>query len=400
MTKFFEPINASATHIHHSALELSPASSIVRKLYYDRCKRITLLPRVVVGTPDKWDQDVPVSSKDRERYQSCTWSPWGRFIAAQTKKAVEILSQCTLKTSTTLQPTEPGYQLTGPLAYAPDGTSLACASATGIVIWDIQTGGVAKEIKGGTNIISMAWSLDGRKIATTGRAPSSSVRVYMYDIASRRGSYVGAFLSFHSPPLWACEESFWGALMTSGHRSIQIFKIGSALAPAESLGISHARIQPPFEAWSFSPTTYRVSISTPSALYILDARSSNITLEEIGHFKSHSFSSEGAFFGASQEGLLHVWRYSPDRYHPWRKFGSQSSALHLIQFSPTLSSILGYAKNLLQVWPLHGLPTVPDPPREQYAGLSRSGNYIVTACKLGSTARIVTGKSLNSSTQV
>jgi hypothetical protein len=50
VTKFFEPINVSAAHIYHSALELSPLSSIVRRLYYHQ--RHTPFPRVLVGTPD------------------------------------------------------------------------------------------------------------------------------------------------------------------------------------------------------------------------------------------------------------------------------------------------------------------------------------------------------------
>jgi hypothetical protein len=49
VTKFFEPINVSATHIYHSALELSPLSSIVRRLYYHQ--RHTPFPRVAGWNP-------------------------------------------------------------------------------------------------------------------------------------------------------------------------------------------------------------------------------------------------------------------------------------------------------------------------------------------------------------
>ena len=45
---FFEFIDVSATHVYHSALELSPLSSVVRKLYYHR--RPTPFPRVVGAT--------------------------------------------------------------------------------------------------------------------------------------------------------------------------------------------------------------------------------------------------------------------------------------------------------------------------------------------------------------
>ena len=71
---FFEVINVSVVHIYHSALELSPVSSIIRTLYYDR--RITPLPKVVIGIPDSWDQSVAVSGKDNY-HGLCTWSPCG-----------------------------------------------------------------------------------------------------------------------------------------------------------------------------------------------------------------------------------------------------------------------------------------------------------------------------------
>ena len=68
----------------------------------------------------------------------CTWSPCGRFVAAQTRKVVEIRSQLTLELTTILQPPETITDLTGPLAYSPDGRSIACASDIAIIIWDIQ----------------------------------------------------------------------------------------------------------------------------------------------------------------------------------------------------------------------------------------------------------------------
>ena len=118
VTKFFEPINVSAIHIYHSALELCPMSSIVRGHYYDWCSRITRLPRVVVGTPGSWDPTISVSSKCYE-YESCTWSPCGRFVAAQVANVVEIRNQFTFELPTVLQPTDTTHRLTGPLAYSP-----------------------------------------------------------------------------------------------------------------------------------------------------------------------------------------------------------------------------------------------------------------------------------------
>ena len=385
VTKFFEPINASATHIYYSALELSPASSIVRKLYYCRCNRITLLPRVVVGTPDLWDQRVSVSSKDCEHYQSCTWSQCGQFIAAQTRNVVEIRNQLTLGLFTTLRPTEPVHKLTGPLAYPPDGRSIACASDAGILIWDIQTGGVAKEIACGPNITSMVWSSDGRTIATTSDMlpladPYVRSRVCTYDVVSGLGLGVGELLSCGTPYLWAHKTSIQVASMTfdPSYVTIEVFKIGSTLIRVHSFNITAPRIGFFPAIWSISPTTSRIFISTPRDLYILDYQNSKVLLEETGCFRSHCFSSDGSFFAASNEDMVHIWRYYHGCYILWETFMCRSLSIYPPHFSPTTPSILERIANTLQVCRLRGLPTSIVRPDNKYGGITPSGNYITT----------------------
>ena len=104
VTKFFEPINVSATHIYHSALELSPLSSIIRRLYYQR--RHTSSPRVIAGNQDSWDQQLVASC--RYNYSLCAWSPCGRFIAVGDQDSVEIRDSLSFELLSTLMPTEPG----------------------------------------------------------------------------------------------------------------------------------------------------------------------------------------------------------------------------------------------------------------------------------------------------
>ena len=131
VTRFFEVIKVSAPHVYHSALELSPASSIIRKMYHHH--RVTCSPKVVVGIPESWTQTVVIFRKV-ESNKSCIWSPCGRFVAALTLRAVEIRNQLTLELITILQPRETITDLTGPLAYSPDGRSIACASNIAIII--------------------------------------------------------------------------------------------------------------------------------------------------------------------------------------------------------------------------------------------------------------------------
>ena len=180
VTSFFEVIKVSAPHIYHSALELCPASSIVRKLYYHR--RIARSPKVVVGTPDSWGPTIAASGC----YSFCIWSPCGQFVAAQTEIFAEIRNQLTMELVTILHPTEAIPNLTGSLAYSPDGRFIACTSDTTIVIWDIQTGGVAEEIEieyHGCGI-SLVWSSDGGTICIIGSKAGVDFVVHTYDISS------------------------------------------------------------------------------------------------------------------------------------------------------------------------------------------------------------------------
>jgi hypothetical protein len=126
VTKFFEVINVSATHIYHSALELCPMSSIIRKLYYDRCHRITGSPRIAIGTPDSWDRTVSISSKNGD-YESSTWSPCGQFVAAQTSDVVEIRNPLPSNYSPPSNPPNPPLNSRAHLPIRPMGVPLPVA---------------------------------------------------------------------------------------------------------------------------------------------------------------------------------------------------------------------------------------------------------------------------------
>ena len=386
MTKFFDVINVSATHIYHSALELCPVSSIIRKLYYHR--RINRSPKVVVGTPDSWDQSITVSYKDHH-YGHCTWSPCGRFVATQTTETVEIRNQLTLESVTILQRTETVPYLEGPLAYSPDGRSIACASYDAIIIWDIQTGGVAKEIRCGANN-SLVWSSDGGTLCTIHSESEATFTVHTHAISSGTTSSLCTFQSEDNPYLWTDGESFWVMTIVGGRYhvdSIDILKVGSTLAKVQSFsfGMLDGKIG------SFSPATRRISISSDHKLCILDIRGpgpGNRLLYNSGDFFSHCFSSDGSLFAASQKSTVHIWKYDSGYYVLRWELRCQGPPISPLRFSPTLSSILGNSRDILQVWRLHEPPTTSETYRQQCVGLSRSGTRIVTAYEGESTITI------------
>ena len=409
ITKFFEPVNTSAVHIYHSVLELSPLSSIVRKLYYHRQR--TPFPRVVAGIPDAWEECIRLYAKPY--YRTCTWSPCGRFVAAGAQETVDIRDPLSSELLSTL--TQSNTSQTGPLAYSPDGYSLASLSGTSLTIWDIQTGGVAREIEcSATTNISLAWSLDRATICVMACPwqdwgidailqlldhDVGDYAVNVYDVASGTTLSSGTLQSRGRPHLWAHNMSFRVITIEQGDQTFTIdtFEVGSIFTKVESFHTKPWGIGDRIR--SFSPTTYQISIFNliRDHLHILDVRRSECLLEvsEGGEnlgFSAHSFSSDGSLFAASSLRGIHIWKYTSGRYILWREFPSQTVPIfsHFPpQFSPTSSSILGHRAGPLQVWRLDGPPIVAHPDyRGPLAVISHCGTYIATDYAANSTVTI------------
>ena len=375
-----------------NTLELCPASSILRKLYYDRCRvGISCFPRVVVGNPDSWDLTISFSSKDS--YQRCTWSPCGRFVAARTTSNVEIRNQLTFQLLAVLQSPITPSLLEGPPAYSPDGRSLACGFSNGIVIWDIQTGGVARSINCCNNILFLVWSMDGKTIASAPYYCDGFSSVNTYDVAPGAPLFEGKFEQEWVFQLWAWEKTFrfisqqW---FFASEPALSISEIGPSRIKIESLPV----VCPPssFTA-DFAPSTCRLSISSPNTLRILDARNLQSLLHETNEKTSPYFSSDGNLFAAGHKNGFRVWKYASDRYtllveFPLPHIPYLSPTGLAFEFSPTSTSILLWYRNFLQVWRLHAPPTTPKT-CHRHAALSRSGRYIATVRQSQSTVIII-----------
>ena len=378
MTKFFEPIKASATHIYHSALELCPTSSIVRKLYYGRCDRITRCPRLVIGTPDSW---APIRSFScKGGYKSCAWSPCGQFIATRAEKTVEIRNHLTFELLTILQPPNDTPPLVGLPVYSPNERSLACAFSDGVVIWDIQTGGVVKSFECRGHIESLVWSLDGGGIAITSDGRGDGCYIKTYDIAS--GAQLFAEKSY-TPHLWAYKETFRFVTdsLEESRPEISISEIGPTLTKIESVSPEFRMKDPGVTA--FSPSTSHVSISDLGSFRIMEIRKSNLLLEaDSSSFHFFQFSLDGNLFAAVDFDCIHIWKYASGSYTLWRKFPFHNPPIFDcdLLFSPTPVSILFQHGNAVQVWPLDDSITLPKPHRLcEYAAIPPSGHYIATA---------------------
>ena len=395
VTKFYEPINVSATHIYHSALELSPVLSIVRKLYYDRCHGVTRVPRVVIGTPDSWDTAISVSGK--HGYGSCAWSPCGQFVAAHTGETVEIRNHLTFELFIVLKSTKYTPLPTSPLAYSPDGRSLACGFSGGIVIWDIQTGGVANEIGCRKCIASLTWSLDGSMVAITLNSGGFVTDVETFNVFSGERLFTKQSESQAYIYLWAHEKSFrlMEAVPHADYRrrlylTYTISEIGPTLIEIESSSLDTGN---PY-AWkvseiAFSPSTHHFA-TLGSAIFVYDIRTSHRLLEEYGSLASFQFSPDGSHFASFGRDALSVFWCTSGRYTLLWKSESRHEHKPCLQFSPTSSSILSQHDGILQARRLSDLPiaesrgqSFTSKPRDQSIAISHSGRRIATAYSYG-----------------
>ena len=388
VTRFFELISVSATHIYHTALELSPLSSIIRRLYYHW--RHTPSPRVMVGNQDSWDPWLAASGE--YDHSLCTWSPCGRFAAAWNGEGVEIRDPLSFELLSTLMPTEPTQEFVDELACSIDGCSVASIFGNSLTIWDIQTGGVAKEteLRSAYNF-SLVWSLNGSTIGIISADPGTELyRVYIYNIASGEIHSPGVLSSVDDPYLWAHDASF--RVMTTARDDqgcgINIFEVGSVLTKIESFCIGlQGR-----DSWvgSFSQTTYRISISIGNSHFVFDVRTSRrLSIE--GYFKSHCFSSDGNLFAGVSYSAVHVWKYTSDDYILWRQFPLQDLTLtyHSFQFSPTSSSLLARSEKFLHLLRLDGPPIVDRPGHwVLLVAISRCGSYVATGRQVDSSVTI------------
>jgi len=390
-TNFYEVINVSATHIYHSALELSPLSSVVRKLYHSQQPHPS--PRVVIGVPDLWDDVSASVFPIHSLYQCSVWSPCGHFIAAATEDAVEIRGALALNLLFTLQLARAtnddwDHYDWDQLAYSPDGHCLTYCSCDMTIIWDTQTGGVVGEFhcEVTNNRPQLVWSLDNGMIGIISWVQGRFI-MHIYKVTSGKMQSFEIVSSTDDGYLWAHDKSFW--FMTAAKDdmglTIDIYEVGTTLTKVEQY---HLHSLPSgvcihlFE--TFSPTTYRICTSSTSETFILDICSSEVLLQEPGPSHYPTFSPDGNLFAAFiRSGLdyILIWRYTSGHFVQWRKFQQTLSEL---QFSPTLSSILGCSSSFLCVLDLGHFPTTPT--IESGATICRiwdaypsNGAYIATA---------------------
>ena len=408
VTRFFEVIKVSAPHIYHSALELSPEQSIVRKNYYCSPSQ-GFVPKVVFGLSSSWEQPVAINGQRG----SCAWSPCGQFFVTHTPTSVGVWDALTLEKLSSLQLTDfwtidPSglmMELSSMLSYSSDGCLLAGCSGSMITIWDVQTGGVVKEVgdKDCWDIPkSLVWSSDGTALSVMfGR--NKTWRVYTYDVASGEIVSTNKFLSSTEPCLWQHNNTLqvMTILGDSGFQAtISIFEVlpisMNHLIRSFSikLNLSDESLTTTI---SFSPSTYRIAALThkkyghsggDDILLAFDIQKSKILLQERNCSAPINLSPDGSLLATFGLGSLYVLKFtSEEGYVFWREFpcwnSSDAEIPYSYQFSPDSSSILIDKGDALEVRHLESPQTTLEREHGYYDVYSADGAYVVTASSGG-----------------
>ena len=359
---FFEVISLSAPHIYHSALPLSPQTSIIREMY----KQYTHpLPRVVRGLPSSWDPTAVISHSDISPYNA-VWSPCNRVIAIVDDRAVVILDAATLSRLDTFEiPSARYYYEYWQPSFSPDGHCLTLLGVGELISWDLQTGGPLGAIPSGfkrgadPNLgpFSSTYSEDGKAIAVAYSSWNSHSfdRYYYtfirtYDLSRTEAGPRCAPEGRIIEPIWTHGKCIRFVTINPGSVAVSEveFTLKNPPVEVESLPISDKIVGG--ERFLFLPSLSRLAFLLRDTIQVWDAKAAKLLLKSAfkpcdsnsSHLPAGSFSSDGRFFACLDEStVVLVWKESPTGYVLHQKLQFVNSDLRPVQprLSPSGESI-------------------------------------------------------------
>ena len=365
---FFEVISASAPHIYHSALPLSPRQSTVRKLYEQYARPSA---RVVHGLSFSWEPIVATFGH-HDFGLDFAWSPCTRFIAiaGSNSSSISIVDAVTLKQLNTIEP--PQGQRSRGLSFSPDSRLLTQFSDGKLTSWDLQTGVPVGAIPFVDEVIfpgfSSAYSADGKVIAvacnswvTTRSNDDTTFTIATYNLHSRTPVY-----SYTVPkgrvmaPIWTHGGYIRFATVEPG--SIRMWEIpfNSMNTPEEVDSLLLPDEIRSLEDLLFLPTPFRFAFTLRKKVSVLDVQGSKLLdFTARNELSEMSFSPDGRFFACSTRREVHVWKESPIGYELHQNLVlKETGAPSTIFFSQNGESIIMCRHSSVSLWPT-GYPIVP-----------------------------------------
>ena len=346
---FFQLIQQSAQHIYHSALPLSPKSSIFFSLSPPGQSRIS----DSYARPDRWGSILHTIPG---RFTCVTTIGPGRtakIAGACDDGRVRIYDSVTGVLKLSLRPEFPIQELTGPA----DGSLLVCTHSGQpfITLWDLQTGGhvhtfVLKEEAKYTTV-----SLKGRYLA----CETSENTVGVWETASR-AQHPDPLEEFEgTTPCWLAPEEL---IMCVDWRSAYIQNVVTKGPPAHKFDMTMHGSRP-----VYSQIFDRLVI-VPSSIFgnhfiIIDAKTGmSSTLNCSGNYPFSAFSqtTEHLVCGGGGLGLDTVDISTGCRTH--FDFPAEATSVSTLSDGTVVANFQGSGIQLLSLDQEHASPRQPTPP--------------------------------------
>jgi len=371
-------MSTSAAHIYHSALPLSPRTSIVRRLYEPHAHP---LMRIVQGVPMSWDP-VVAAVRCSHKIWDVVWSPCSRFIAIGCHAEIQILDAATLKQIRSL--TTPHLRYNGSITFSAESRSLTRLSVRpeASTSWDLQTGVPAgiipseqckrerhyreanfyvEDMRGDPHALSITYSGCGTmfgilflfKYRGDGPFNDNATLIITYNVLPRAsviGSYRVEIPVAHM--IWTHGECIRFAVFRQG--SITIWEVGfvSEHPATEVEFIPTPDNFDPSSSSLFLPPLSRLAFVLENSIFVWDAQHSKPLLScmDIERPTEMAFSSNGSFFACATRGFeIYLWKDSPAGYALHRTLTSSDPGSKPL-LSPDGRSILAFSGLTLQLW--------------------------------------------------
>ena len=352
ITTFFEVINISAPHIYHSAVSLSPQTSIVHKLYKQYACPTA---RVMQGLPTLWEASIVAQTSHT---QSVTWSPSNSFIAVAHSESVDILDPATLYQLSTIEHPLPNPKC---LSISPDGCLLMIFEDENIAVFDLQTGGpVATIFRGQDYKPRWEWcfstnSMDGKTVAIAyeGCQHVGYPSIITYDLISKTRTPHHILEGYIIISTWTQGEYLKLATVTKGCITIWEATFTLTYPPTEVECLPAPDEIVNGEKFLFLPALFRVAFILSGEILVWDAKASKLLLRSrLNQFYSRgSFSSDGHFLSCVGHGRVYVWKESSSGYILHQILGKRSGSYSPVSFlSPNGKSVIFLPGNVMHLW--------------------------------------------------
>jgi hypothetical protein len=402
VTGFFEVIRTSVPHIYHSALPLSPRTSIVRELYEPHARPLT---RIVRGVPTSWDPSI-TRERPTSTYPEVVWSPCSKFIAVswqqRERTMIEILDGVTLQPFVILNPQLGQTQQVVFSSHSRLSTRFS-DNPQEFISWDLRTGVQLgsiplESVRSTAKCLSLTYSECGTMLGGL-FLDEGITTINIYNVLSgthTRSHRVGHILG---RKIWTCGECIRYATFVSGSIIIWEFGFASRHEPTQVESLSAPGGFDPSRGLLIHPTLPRLAFTNGRAILVWNYQESQFLLdsESAKDPLEMSFSLDGHFFACNMDsGGIGLWKGSPAGYVLHRVLEWRYGNGH--QISPDGGSIVGWGISGIQVWrttePATSMVTQPShrtrthiiefSPGEVFAAITQRWDKMVTVLDLES----------------